>query len=163
MTLTQLGEAHWGPAPTGHRIWQSRRLLGSGDTLWNEATEALLTWRIKTRSGFVVEPLEPAQIGDRPRLQAVLGPIAIDEPIEVVDTLRSASRVGFAYRTRPGHPVRGEEAFILTRQGQEVFLEIRSLTAPSDRVCWRVAFPLLLVAQVFTRWRYGRALLPNRV
>ena len=158
MSLTRIQQEHWAPTTTTHRVWQRRHYLGSGDLVWSEAAESLMRWEIKTRSGFVVQPQEPVRMGARPQLRAVLGPIAIDEPIEVVDTVHSADRVGFAYKTRPGHPVSGEEAFILTRSAAHVFLEIRSLTAPSDLLGWRVVFPLLLVAQKFTRWRYGRAL-----
>lgn len=161
MTLTRIHQPLWAPVTSSYRIWQRRRYLGDGEVFWREATESLMRWEIKTRSGFVVQPQERVQIGARPRLCAVLGPIVIDEPIEVVDTIQVSNRVGFAYKTRAGHPVRGEEAFILTRSAEQVFLEIRSLTAPSDAVRWRVVFPLLLVAQKFTRWRYGRALIPK--
>jgi uncharacterized protein (UPF0548 family) len=66
--------------------------------------------------------------------------------------------VGFAYRTLPGHPISGEEAFIVHREGQAVVLTIRSLTRPSDEVKWRLAYPGLLLAQQFARRRYLRAL-----
>ncbi|WP_345469687.1 DUF1990 family protein [Glutamicibacter ectropisis] len=158
MSLTKIRQTHWAPTTSQFRVWKRRHYLGSGDAFWGEAAESLLRWEIKTRSGFSVTPADPVQIGTRPRLNARLGPIIIDEPIEVVDTVRSATRVGYAYATRSGHPVRGEEAFILVRSSQHVFLEIRSLTAPSDHIGWRILYPLLLVAQKITRWRYGKAL-----
>ncbi|MBN9199793.1 MAG: DUF1990 family protein, partial [Microbacterium chocolatum] len=68
------------------------------------------------------------------------------------------TRVGFAYRTLPGHPVHGEEAFIVHRRGAEVVFTVRSLTAPAPSGGWRWAYPLLRVAQVVARRRYLRAL-----
>ena len=75
--------------------------------------------------------------------------------VEVVDT---DTRVGFAYRTLPQHPVSGEEAFIVERRGEAVALTIRSLTRAGEARRWRVLYPLPLVAQAFARRRYRRAL-----
>jgi len=66
--------------------------------------------------------------------------------------------VGFSYRTRPGHPVSGEEAFIVHRDGGNVFFTVRSLTAPATEQPWRALYPLLRVAQIVARRRYLRTL-----
>lgn len=158
MTLTQIHRERWIPHPGGYRAWQRQTYLGSGDAFWAESAAALLRWEVKTRSGFAVTPQDTAAIGATPRITVSLGPVAIHEPVEVVDVVYLANRAGFAYRTLPGHPVRGEEAFILKRLGPAVFLEIRSLTAPSDCRGWRALFPVLLAAQKLTRFRYARAL-----
>lgn len=57
--------------------------------------------------------------------------LTIREPVEVVSVVEESDRVGFAYRTMPGHPVSGEEAFIVHRDGGEVRLTVRSLTRPA--------------------------------
>jgi len=67
-------------------------------------------------------------------------------------------KVGFSYRTLPGHPVDGEEAFIVYRRGEDVFLCIRSLTRAAAQQPWRLLFPVLLVAQRVVRRRYLQAL-----
>ncbi|HOA86581.1 MAG: DUF1990 family protein [Microbacteriaceae bacterium] len=54
-------------------------------------------------------------------------------------------------------PGAGEEAFIVHRTGERVFLTVRSL-APAAEQPWRALFPLLLVAQRIARRRYLRAL-----
>ena len=65
---------------------------------------------------------------------------------------------GFAYGTLDGHPVSGEEAFVLHRGSDgDVRLTLRSLTRPG-RGAWRMIFPLALIAQRWYRWRYARAL-----
>ncbi|GAA4655513.1 hypothetical protein GCM10025779_15430 [Arthrobacter cryoconiti] len=84
--------------------------------------------------------------------------VRIVEPVEVVFVLKESDRVGFAYKTLPGHPVSGEEAFIVHRHGEEVRLSIRSLTRAAPQQPWRSLYPLLLVAQQIVRRRYMRAL-----
>lgn len=72
-------------------------------------------------------------------------------------------RCGFAYGTRRGHPVSGEEAFIVHRDEHgQVFLTIRSVTRASRDLPWRVLFPVLLAAQPWYRRRYFRSLLDHR-
>ena len=81
------------------------------------------------------------------------------EPIEIVAVASGADRCGFAYGTLEGHPVSGEEAFIVHRSPDDtIWFTLRSLTrAPHG--WWRVAYPASLVAQRFFRRRYRRALL----
>lgn len=159
MSLTQIQLNQWTTAPGGYRRWKRKIYLGSGETLWERSCDALLHWEIKTRSGFTVTGQPRVAIGAHPELRVRLGPMSIDEPIEVVDVIEESSRVGFAYKTLSGHPVSGEEAFILVREQAGIFLVIRSLTAPSDHLHWRIIFPLLLLAQKYTRRRYATALL----
>ncbi|SJM60975.1 A3(2) GLYCOGEN METABOLISM CLUSTERI [Frigoribacterium sp. JB110] len=118
----------------------------------------VLRWKVKTRSGFTVGGDEPAKPGVRLTITFRILGITIREPVEVVDVHASPTRVGFSYRTLPGHPVSGEEAFIVSRVGDEVVLTVRSLTKPSPQQPWRAMFPALRVAQLVVRRRYLRAL-----
>ncbi|WP_369640676.1 DUF1990 family protein, partial [Nocardia sp. JMUB6875] len=93
------------------------------------------------------------------RITAALGPLAIHEPVRIVTVVDTPDRAAFSYGTLPGHPVSGEEAFILHRAADDsIQLTLRSLTRPAPNGLWRTAFPLLLVAQRFYRRRYLRAL-----
>ena len=124
-----------------------------------------MSWGVKTRSGFAVEPgpgaTERVREGSRYWLVAAVGPFGVREPVRVVAVVDRPDRCGFAYGTLDGHPVSGEEAFVLhlTSDGA-VWLTLRSLTRPS-RGLWRAAFPAALVAQRWYRRRYLRALLPE--
>jgi uncharacterized protein (UPF0548 family) len=80
----------------------------------------------------------------------VLG-ITVVEPIEVESVVEESERTGFAYRTLPGHPVSGEEAFIVHRSGDEVHLTVRSLTRAAPQQPWRALYPLLRIAQRVAR------------
>lgn len=91
-------------------------------------------------------------------LVASIGPLRVHEPVRVVATVASPDRCGFAYGTLEGHPVAGEEAFVLHRTGDHVYLTLRSVTGPGSG-SWRLAFPAVLLAQRWYRRRYVRALL----
>lgn len=84
--------------------------------------------------------------------------LTIVEPVEVMTVVHKADRVGFSYRTLPGHPVNGEEAFIVQRHGDAVRLTVRSLTRAAPQQPWRALYPLLRVAQRIVRRRYLRSL-----
>jgi len=111
--------------------------------VWARAARDVLRWRVKTASGFTVDSTGPVARGERVIVTAHLFGMGILEPVEIVAVVEEADRVGFAYRTMPGHPVSGEEAFILHRQGEDVRLTIRSLTRAAPQQPWRVLYPVL--------------------
>jgi uncharacterized protein (UPF0548 family) len=127
---------------------------------WDDARSLMLGWAVKTRSGFVVDTDAAMHAGANVWLRLAIGPVEVREPIRVVAVVDSPRRCGFSYGTLDGHPVSGEEAFVLHRAADDaqVLLTIRSLTRPAPRGAWRYAFPLLLVAQRFFRKRYLRSL-----
>lgn len=157
-SLTQVSEVVWRERPAGYRAWEQSTEIGVGEQVWNWATLEVLQWGVKTRSGFTVTSEQRVSPGDRPIISAHPFGLSIREPVEVVDVVDTDTRVGFAYRTLPQHPVSGEEAFIIERAGGTVTLTIRSLTRASETWRWRVVYPLLLAAQVFARRRYLHAL-----
>lgn len=149
-------------APAGRRAYERTVDVGTGDECWAGARTALLSWTVKTRSGFAVEPGSGSDPGVRHGadywLVASVGPLRIREPARVVAVVDRPDRCGFAYGTLEGHPVSGEEAFVLHRDdGGLVRLTLRSVTAPGAGR-WRAAFPAVLVAQRWYRGRYARAL-----
>lgn len=155
---TAVASAVWGPTAPTYRRYERRSVVGTGEAVWERASRSVLRWGVKTRSGFSVPDDTEARPGQRLDVRFRIGPVVVREPVEVVEVVRTADRVGFAYRTLPGHPVDGEEAFVVTREGDAVWLTLRSLTRPSTTRRWALVFPLLRVAQVVVRWRYRRAL-----
>jgi uncharacterized protein (UPF0548 family) len=164
MSLTRPADPQWRGPDGGFRRWERSAELGRGDEAWRWASREVLRWGIKTRSGFTVAPGDSVSVGDRvtagdrPVIMAHPFGFAVREPVEVVEVVEAPDRVGYAYRTLPGHPVSGEEAFIVHRHGDAVILTVRSLTRASSRGGWRAAYPALLVAQRVARRRYFRAL-----
>ena len=132
--------------------------MGRGDAVWERVTRDVLRWRVKTARGFAVDSTGPVSQGDCVVVTARLLKVTVVEPVEVVAVVKESDRVGFAYRTMPGHPVSGEEAFIVHRRGDEVRLTVRSLPRPAPQQPWRALYPLLLIAQRIARRRYLRSL-----
>lgn len=168
LSYGRAGETHpesdlWSPR-AGDRHYERTVRIGAGEACWRAASTAVTSWEVKTRSGFEVEPAPPAggrlRIGERYWLIARAGPLRIREPVQVTATVYEQNRQGFAYGTLDGHPVAGEEAFIVHRTPDgAVLFTLRSVTEPGSGP-WRAAFPAVLVAQRMYRRRYLRALAP---
>ncbi|WP_218871640.1 DUF1990 family protein [Microlunatus parietis] len=137
---------------------EASAVIGTGAEIWDRAAADLLRWRVKTASGFRVDDDRPVVPGRRVMITARLCRFAVVEPVEVVAVMTEPDRVGFTYRTLPGHPVSGTESFVLDRTGDEVRLTISSITRPAPHQPWRALHPLLRIAQYVVRRRYLRAL-----
>ena len=144
----------WPESDLRFRRSEVSAVVGHGDAVWNRAARDVLRWRVKTASGFTVDSPDPVSRGDRLVISARLFNMTIFEPVEVLDVVEELDRVGFAYRTLPGHPVNGEEAFIVHRRGGEVRITVRSLTRAAPQQPWRALYPLLKIAQRVSRRRY---------
>ncbi|TAK69043.1 MAG: DUF1990 domain-containing protein [Actinomycetota bacterium] len=181
--------SRWQP-PAHVGSYERSVAIGSGDATWSAACTDVLSWKVKSRSGFRVEStdvgLDSAEVGgtgfdsvefggaefdgagfdsggqarqgDRHWLTASAWLWQVHEPIEVVAVIRTDDRCGLAYGTLDGHPVSGEEAFIVSRnRAGTVTLTIRSLTTPGGGR-WRAAWPAVRLAQHYYRRRYLRSL-----
>ncbi|MFJ5220323.1 DUF1990 family protein [Streptomyces sp. NPDC088354] len=160
---TRPAQEPWSPEGAGLRPFSRTVVIGHGDADWRAAADAVLRWGVKRRSGFTVTGCDGAgervAAGAEYWITAGLGPFAVREPVRVVAVVDAPERCGFAYGTLPGHPVSGEEAFVVHRSPDgAVSLTIRSLTRAAPHGPWRVLFPVLLLAQRFFRRRYLRAL-----
>ncbi|AIY00161.1 hypothetical protein ART_0562 [Arthrobacter sp. PAMC 25486] len=157
-SLTMPARSDWSANHSGYRVSSEMARLGAGEELWQRVSADVLRWKVKTRSGFTVDTPGPVSEGDQVNVTASFLGVKVVEPVEVVALVEEPDRVGFAYRTLPGHPVSGEEAFIVHRLGEEVHLTIRSLTRAAPQQPWRALFPLLMITQKVVRRRYLRAL-----
>jgi len=96
------------------------------------------------------------QPGDTALLKWMLWPARI--PARVVYVIDEPARKGFAYGTLPGHPERGEEAFVVERRSDDsVWLVIRAFSRPSNAFFW-ATYPALRIMQAVFTARYERAL-----
>lgn len=156
--MTSPALADWQNSDSGYRRSEVSAVIGYGDATWERAAAEVLSWGVKTASGFEVAPAGPVSPGDRVSVTARVWGATVIEPVEVVTVVDQPDRVGFSYRTLPGHPVSGEEAFIIHRCGNEIQLTVRSLTRAAPQQPWRALFPALLLVQRIVRRRYLRAL-----
>ncbi|PWC07348.1 DUF1990 family protein [Mycetocola zhujimingii] len=148
----------WPSSDTRFSRSEVSALIGRGDAVWERVTADVLRWKVKSASGFTVDASRPVSQGDRVNVTARVLGLTVVEPVEVVSVVEEPDRVGFSYRTLPGHPVDGEEAFVVHRIGDEVHLTVRSLTRAAPQQPWRALYPVLRVAQRIARRRYLRAL-----
>ncbi|MBC7300808.1 MAG: DUF1990 domain-containing protein [Nocardia sp.] len=149
----------WTGEYPGFRRFETSVVIGHGEQTWTAASKAVLRWGVKRRSGFRVAPDMPVVSDVEYRISAGWGPFSVHEPVRVVAVVHTEHRCGFAYGTLPGHPVSGEETFVVHRDSTgTVCLTLRSLTRPAPAGPWRFVFPVLLPAQWFFRRRYLRAL-----
>lgn len=182
--LTQPWQDRWIDRPPGFRSFEAAFPLGRGRAVFERAAEEALTWQVKTRSGFdiAVEDAECAgdadsargggqacvvdsvpilprvRVGQEPTIHVRLGPFRLPEPARIVAVVDEQSRCGFTYETQPGHPVTGEESFLVVHGPDDrVHLLLRSASAPGAGL-WRFADPLVRIAQIVYRRRYARAL-----
>jgi uncharacterized protein (UPF0548 family) len=94
--------------------------------------------------------------GDTAIMHVPLYPFPV--PARVVYVVDEPLRKGFAYGTLPGHPERGEEAFIVDyRDDDSVWLTIRAFSRPSSWVFW-AGYPIVRLMQRIYTGRYERAL-----
>lgn len=156
--MTNPAQPEFSPHEGGYRQSEVSAVVGNGVASWERASHDVLYWKIKTASGFTVDSSGPVVPGENVNVTARMFGISVVEPVQVVSVVQEKDRVGFAYKTLPGHPVSGEEAFIVHRHGDEVRLSVRSLTRPSPQQPWRMLYPLLLIIQRIVRRRYLRAL-----
>lgn len=112
-----------------------------------DAVRALIrSWEFKRRAGFDGPREAPFAGLEGVLSKRVLG-IRFTEPIRVV----WADEHGFGYETRPGHPIYGEESFVL----EDGAFTARSISRPSTLV-WRMLSPALREMQRRTHARYTR-------
>jgi uncharacterized protein (UPF0548 family) len=70
-------------------------------------------------------------------------------PARVAYLLDEPERFGFAYGTLPGHPARGEEAFVVVRSGGRVRFEVVAFSRPQEPLA-RLGKPVTRLLQVRT-------------
>lgn len=86
------------------------------------------------------------------------GKVSIPAPVRVVYLVDEPCRRGFAYGTLPGHPVSGEEAFVVELQPDGVVVcRITAFSRPATTIA-RVSHQLGTLTQQWVTNRYLRAL-----
>jgi uncharacterized protein (UPF0548 family) len=134
--------------PAGYHHLRYRRRIGRGTSDFHAAAALLHSWRMHRGVGAGVEASGPAVEGTAVlvRLGVVRAPCRVVWSVPVVES-DAGGLAGFGYGTLPGHPVRGEEGFVisLTSEGDVWF----DLAAFSVGARWyaRAAGPVLRAGQ----------------
>jgi uncharacterized protein (UPF0548 family) len=148
-----------GTPPPGYHHFSVRTRVGTGRPTLEAAGAALLEWRMHRAIPVAIDPATPAAA---PGVEVVvglgIGPLRVWAPCRVVSVVRESDRVGFAYGTLPGHPERGEEAFLVELRGDgSVWLTVSAFSAAEHR--WvRLLGPLAGLGQRVYAKRCGTVL-----
>jgi uncharacterized protein (UPF0548 family) len=134
-------------------------MVGQGEEVFTRAKEGLRTWRAHNVLGPRVSPHVAAPaVGDTVLVTLGTSLVAIAAPCRIVAVIDEAHRFGFAYGTLPGHPERGEEAFVVTMdKSRFVRFEITAYSRPSGALT-RLAGPIGWWIQEIATAGYLRAM-----
>jgi uncharacterized protein (UPF0548 family) len=126
------------------------------------ARERLLGWAMQRAVGGAVSPGDPPRDGLEVLIRYGVGPVRLPVPCRVVWTVDEPGRVGYGYGTLPGHPERGEEAFLVRRAADgQVWGTVLAFSRPAT---WytRLGGPLTRAVQWLLAGWYLRALVTRR-
>ncbi|MGI5153176.1 DUF1990 family protein [Plantactinospora sp. CA-294935] len=157
LTYPEVGATRTGRLPAGYRHLRYRAALPPG--AFEVAGEAVLCWRMHRAMGVRIEASAPrAEPGCTVTTGLGLGRLRLAAPCEVVWTVRDDRRAGFGYGTLPGHPVRGEEAFLVERADDGgAWFTVTAFSRPASPLT-RAAGPLLPLFQRGYAWRCASVL-----
>lgn len=115
--------------------------------------DELLGWQVHRRAGLRIDAQTPPAA---PGVEVVMR-LGLRIPCQVVYLLDGPDERGFAYGTLPGHPERGEEAFVLRRaEDGTITFEITAFSRPANVVV-RLGGPLGARVQDYVTGRYLHA------
>lgn len=168
------GEERWHHAWTETLSWGIKTRSGFRVKHVEAPAEVVANTYIPVTFDDAGEPVQPAQLstdevfadtgarlvraGDTAVLLLGVGALSIHEPVRVLTVVDEPTRRGFSYGTLAGHPLSGEESFVVEKFGDgSVWLTIRSISRPAAPVWWAL-LPFLRLAQQWFLSRYEHAL-----
>ncbi len=138
LTYPEVGATRGEDLPAGYRHVRRHAQLGTGEAVFRRAAGALARWEMQRGTGMAVRANAPvAAVGVEIASGVGLGRVRLWAPCRIVWLDDTDRRYGYAYGTLPGHPERGEEAFVLTLDDADrVWFDIRAFSRPGR---WFVA------------------------
>jgi uncharacterized protein (UPF0548 family) len=155
-TYSEVGATADSP-PAGYSTFTRTRTLAEAD--FDHAGALLMAWQAHERAGLrVAASSKRAEAGAVVLMRLGIGRVSIRIPCRVVYVIDEPNRVGFAYGTLPGHPVAGEELFLVQGNGDgRVTFTVSAFSRPASTLT-RVAGPATRWAQSQMINRYPRGL-----
>lgn len=141
-TYAEVGATNATP-PGGYNVDHNRIQLGSGETIYCSAVDALKNWRHFELGWVGIVPRGvPVEIGATVAVKArAFGTWSLSAS-RVVYTIDEARRFGFAYGTLPDHVERGEERFLIEwLPDDSVWYDILAFSRPKHPLV-RLSAPL---------------------
>ncbi len=154
LTYSPVGLTRSGvPTPDGMHATGTSRVVG-GPEVFEQVVDFVLGLGMQRAVGARLEvPRLPVAQDDVVIMRLGVGRLAVRIPTRVVYVVDEPDRRGFAYGTLRGHPVRGEELFLVERTETVTRVTVRAVSAPG-RWYTQVAGPLGQLVQRGAAWRY---------
>jgi uncharacterized protein (UPF0548 family) len=132
-----------GPLPAGWDHDEASVRLGRGERVWTRSLGALRSWKMFDMPWVVLHKPDAAQeVGTLVTFHSRQLGVVMLHACRIVTVIDEPDRVGFAYGTLAGHAVRGEEQFLVERDGSGLCTySIRKFSLP-NRLGVRLAGPL---------------------
>lgn len=139
--------AYDGMPPRGYRLADEHQEIGVGLRDFERVGEALRAWRVHRGAGLQVVGSPHADVGARVTSTVRIGPVLVAAPCLVTAVHDRGDERGFSYVTLPGHPERGEEAFVARiDQHGIVSLRVRAIWRPAGLLT-QLALPATVLLQ----------------
>jgi uncharacterized protein (UPF0548 family) len=131
VTYLEVGDS-LGELPAGHH--HLRRVRQAPDVSFEGARASIHAWAGHRHAGVVLHPERPSleegvtlafAVPVRPT------PVWATASCRIVRVVDEPDRFGFAYGTLPHHPERGEESFVVHRDGAGVRFEVTAFSHPA--------------------------------
>jgi uncharacterized protein (UPF0548 family) len=133
--------------PAGYRHDSYDAYLGDGTHTFDQAAAALRGWKMHAEAGLHVFPESASVALDITVLVVVrIGLLTTVAPCRVIYIVDEPDRFGFAYGTLPGHPERGEEAFVVHHSESGTRFTVRAFSRPQDPIA-RLGGPITRAIQ----------------
>jgi uncharacterized protein (UPF0548 family) len=158
-TFPNLGASLTNSLPDGYRQITRSTRLGTGIEVFKRASEGIRGWRAHDLPGLRVFPVAtPPHTGGTVVVTMGTKYVSIAAPCRIFDVIDEPTRFGFVYATLPGHPERGEEAFIVSMNNDgEVRFQITAISTPADRLT-RITGPFGRAVQSIATSGYLRSM-----
>jgi uncharacterized protein (UPF0548 family) len=155
LTYAEVGATRHPVLPPGYAHAGRDEAIGHGRPCFERAAEGLFGWHMHRGAGLRVSATGPrAAVG----VEVTSRLLVFRIPCRVVYVIDRPDEQGFGYGTLPGHPVRGEEAFVLRLTGSgEVRFRIRAFSRPATPLA-RLGAPVTRLTQAAFTTRYIKSL-----
>lgn len=143
--------------PAGYRRVFHRIRVGYGEQVFSRLAAGILHWDIQRKAGLRPVSDGDASIGVKVVCGFGWGPFRLPVPCQVVWSENSERFAGFGYGTLPGHPAKGEEAFVaeMTDDG-EVYFSVLAFSTPAPGI-YTLGAPVSRIIQGLVTKRYLKA------
>ncbi len=153
------GMTHREDVRRGFRRTVVRERVGNGEATFRRAYDALLGGQMHRRAGLGLFPTDLRLSAGTDFVSFISsGPITVANPCRVIAVLDEPLRASVSYGTLPGHPLCGEEEFLVELEsGGTVWFVITAVSKPGALYA-HLGAPLTRRAQSFAAHRFMRAL-----